>query len=237
MRRVLAFFREIDRTSRAVRRDGFDRARSVAFVLAFVASPFVVWEMQERVVVRERQDLMFIRVFRMSEDGEVKAQRVDADDLNAPWAVFMPMAEVTLVERSEWRGWPLTTAHTFEPTQLDVRLVAGCPPQELGQVKLAASRIVERSGLSSAAAVSQTHVAAWIFSAGIWWMLLSLAAAMVLVPIKLVVTLSRRMRNAVRQSRIDRCHCPNCDYDAKQSILMGRCPECGSELYERPDRS
>ena len=56
-----------------------------------------------------------------------------------------------------------------------------------------------------------------------------------LAPMRLGWFLYRRTRTAVRQGRIDRCHCPSCGYNAKHSILRGRCPECGSELYERPE--
>jgi hypothetical protein len=65
--------------------------------------------------------------------------------------------------------------------------------------------------------------------------LTSLGLAALLAPMRFGWFLYRRGRNAVRQGRIDRCHCPNCGYNAKYSILRGRCPECGSELYERPE--
>lgn len=236
MRRVLGFFREIDRHSRAVRRDGFDRARSAAFVLAFLASPFVVSRMQDIAVSREREDLMLMRVFRMEDGGEVKAQRIESDDRGTPWRVFMPVAEATLVGRSEWRGWPLTTRHVVEPTEIELSMLAGAPARDRTAALRAAERLAGTSGLVVPSRAERTHVAAWVFSAGIWWMLLALAAVLVIEPLRWTVTVVRRTRTAVRQSRIDRCHCPNCGYDAKHSILMGRCPECGSELYERPER-
>ncbi|MFM7050892.1 MAG: hypothetical protein ACKOYN_01985 [Planctomycetota bacterium] len=233
---MLGFLREIDRHSRAVRRDGFDRARSAAFVLAFLASPFVVSRMQDIAVSREREDLMLMRVFRMEEGGEIKAQRIDFDDRGSPWRVFMPVGEAMLVGRSAWCGWPLTTRHSVEPTEIELTRLASAPARDRAPAMRAAERLAGASGLAVTAREERTHVAAWVFSAGIWWMLLAAAAVCVIEPVRWTVTIVRRARTAVRQSRIDRCHCPNCGYDAKHSILMGRCPECGSELYERPDR-
>ena len=42
-------------------------------------------------------------------------------------------------------------------------------------------------------------------------------------------------RTLVRQGRIDRCHCPSCGYNAKHSIMRGRCPECGSDWSDSDD--
>ena len=68
-----------------------------------------------------------------------------------------------------------------------------------------------------------------------WWILLSVATWIVVSPLRLGWYLFRRGRTIVRQRRIDRCLCPTCGYDAKHSVLVGRCPECGSEIYERPE--
>ena len=94
--------------------------------------------------------------------------------------------------------------------------------------------VIDRKGVAVDADTTRTHIAAWVFSSGAWWIMLSMALAIVLAPIRLAWFLRKETRTAVRQSRIGRCHCPSCGYNAKHSILHGRCPECGRELYERP---
>jgi predicted Zn-ribbon and HTH transcriptional regulator len=69
----------------------------------------------------------------------------------------------------------------------------------------------------------------------VWWVIVSIAVSATMSIARLGWYLARRGRTVVRQRRIDRCLCPSCGYDTKQSVLIGRCPECGSEIYERPE--
>lgn len=239
MRSPAAILREIRRNSRRVERSRFDRIQGAGFVLFAFVAPLVVWKMQSVWVRDTTEAILAIRVFELPGDqggrGVVRAAAIEPTDRSAAWSGSIPLADVDLVQRSEWRGWPLATTHTSSATELMVTRMANCPASRDAEVRRAAMQVIERAEKSVPADRRHTHIAAWVFSSGAWWIMLSIALAVVLAPIRLGWWLSRRTRTVVRQSRIDRCHCPNCGYNAKHSILQGRCPECGSELYERPE--
>jgi membrane protein implicated in regulation of membrane protease activity len=239
MRSPLAILREIRRNSRRVERNVFDRVQGAGFVAFAFVAPLVVWKMQSWSVRETSETLMIVRIYESipnaGERGVLGAVEIRAKERDAPWKASLPLADADLVQRTEWRGWPLVTSHTNRATELNITRMATCPASREPEVRKAAMQVVERNGRFVAGDVAHTHVASWVFSSGAWWIMLSMALAVALAPVRLCWRLFRRTRTLVRQGRIDRCHCPNCGYNAKHSIMRGRCPECGSELYERPD--
>ena len=234
-----AMLREIRRNSRRVTRNRFDRVQGAGFVLFAFTAPFIVWRMESLRVRGTSETLMFVRVYETPGEngarGRMQATRIREDERTASWHGVLPLAEVELVQRSEWRGWPLVTSHTEVASEMEVTRLATCPASREPAVRNAADAVCRGAGMRVDADTVRSHAAAWVFSSGAWWVMQSLALAAVLAPLRLGWFLFRRTRTAVRQGRIDRCHCPNCGYNAKHSILRGRCPECGSELYERPE--
>ena len=234
-----AMLREIRRNSRRVTRNRFDRVQGAGFVLFAFTAPFIVWRMESLRVRGTSETLMFVRVYETPGEngarGRMQATRIREDERTASWHGVLPLAEVELVQRSEWRGWPLVTSHTEFASEMQVTRLATCPASREPAVRNAADAVCRGAGMRVDADTVRSHAAAWVFSSGAWWVMQSLALAAVLAPLRLGWFLFRRTRTAVRQGRIDRCHCPNCGYNAKHSILRGRCPECGSELYERPE--
>lgn len=239
MRSPLAILREIRHNSRRVERNRFERVQGAGFVLFAFLGPLVVWRMESWRVVETSEVLVIARVYEnLDNQGRsegVRASEIKPEDRAKPWAATLQLADVDLVQRTEWRGWPLATRQTVFATELVATRTAICPVSREPEVLRAARACVDRSGRFVPDDATRTHVAAWVFSSGAWWVMMSVALAIVLAPIRLGWWLYRRTRTVVRQSRIDRCHCPNCGYNAKHSILRGRCPECGSELYERPE--
>ena len=239
MRSPAAILREIRHNSRRVERNRFDRVQGAGFVLFAFVAPLVVWKMDGWYARGSSETLMIVRVYEaidaQGRAGPVVGAEIKASERNSSWRASTPLADVDLVQRSEWRGWPLATSHTEFATELVVTRMASCPASREGQVRDAAMQVINRAGAFVAADRSRSHLAGWIFSAGSWWIMLSFALAVALLPVRFAWWMYRRTRTVVRQSRIDRCHCPNCGYNAKHSILRGRCPECGSELYERPE--
>ena len=61
--------------------------------------------------------------------------------------------------------------------------------------------VIDRKGVAVDADTTRTHIAAWVFSSGAWWIMLSMALAIMLAPIRLVWFLRKETRTAVRQSR------------------------------------
>ncbi len=239
MRSPFKVLREIRHHSRRVERNQFDRVQAAGFVLFAFVAPFLVSKM-ESVRVRESSAmLVLVRVFdTLGNSGEslgVRATEISAKDRAMPWREQVPLADVELVQHTLWCGWPLVTSHTDLPTEILVTRTASCPATREAEVLRHARPVLERKGFAESQATTQTHLSSWIFSWGAWWVMLSVGLALLLLPLRFAHLLTRRTRTLVRQSRIDRCHCPNCGYNAKHSILRGRCPECGSELYERPD--
>jgi hypothetical protein len=238
MRSPFAILREIRRNSRRVERNRFDRAQSAGFVLFAFIAPLVVWKMESLRVREITSTLMVLRAFEMLDDAGraigVRATEIDPKDRGAPWPQSLPLADIDFVQRTVWRGWPLVTSHTEFAAESKVTRLPACPAARVPEVLRAARIVIDRKGVAVDADTTRTHIAAWVFSSGAWWIMLSMALAIVLAPIRLAWFLRKETRTAVRQSRIGRCHCPSCGYNAKHSILHGRCPECGSELYERP---
>jgi ssDNA-binding Zn-finger/Zn-ribbon topoisomerase 1 len=239
MHSPLAILREIQRNSRRVERNRFDRVQGAGFVLFAFLAPFLVWKMQSWHATESSEVLMIVRVYEaldgQGRGGKMVATEIKASERSSSWKASLPLADVDLVQRSQWRGWPLSTLHTDFATELAVTRMATCPAAREGEVRDTAMQVIGRTGKFVGTDQTRSHVAAWVFSSGAWWIMLSFALAVLLAPMRLGWWLYRRTRTVVRQSRIDRCHCPNCGYNAKHSILRGRCPECGSELYERPD--
>lgn len=239
MRSPFAILREIRHHSRRVERNRFDRIQSAGFVLFAFAAPVLVWKLQT-LAIRPTQEVRAIaRVFETIDAAGLseglRATEIKADDRNTPWRAVVQVADVELVQRTDWCGWPLATLQRDHATELAYTRGQSWSDARDREVRRTAEQFFTRIGKVAPDDRVRTHVAAWIFSSGAWWVMLSFGLAAVLAPIRLGWWLTRRTRTVVRQARIDRCHCPNCGYNAKHSILRGRCPECGSELYERPE--
>ncbi len=227
--------REIDRSSRRVERNVFDRAQGAAFVLALVIAPFATLRMETLRVHDDREPLLLVRVFREDDGSPLRAQAVDFAERGMPWASLIPLAEVEFTRRTTWCGWPFATSETDWPLEEPTRILGAGRERDLEAYRAVARETFAKSRLTVDAAGTRTHMVSWIFSIGIWWILLVFASFLIITPLEFAWRIARRTRTHVRQSRIDRCHCPNCGYNARESILRGICPECGSELYERPD--
>jgi hypothetical protein len=234
MRAVARRLREIDRHSRRVERNAFDRAIGAGFVLALVLAPVATWRMQRTVVDREREPLLLMRAFITLDDDRIRVQPVDPEQRGQVWRTVVPMADIELVRERARAGWPFATFEEISETRLEAELSPSCRESRRAEVLAAAAPIARASRLESPAE-SRTHLVSWVFSIAVWWILLSVATWIAVTPLRLGWYFFRRGRTIVRQRRIDRCLCPNCGYDAKHSVLVGRCPECGSEIYERPE--
>ncbi|MFM7261316.1 MAG: hypothetical protein ACKO3W_12000 [bacterium] len=226
---------EIDRHSRRVERNVFDRMQGAAFVLSLVAAPFVVSGMESWRVTDERETACFVRVYTEGVDRTLRTREVEPDERAKAWPGVTPLAEIDLIHRISRCGWPFSTRSIAWPFEAEVK-VLGAGRDELRSEYMARAEALAISlGKLRATRDETVHLAAWAFSIGVWWMLLSLASAIVITPTRIAWYVFRRGRTVMRQRRIDRSHCPNCGYNARESLLRGRCPECGSDLYERPD--
>lgn len=233
--------REIRHHSRKVEWDGFDLALARGFALFSILAAFAVAATERSIVRREREEIAYARVFRTPGDDTIRAAPIDAEARANPWPTARVLADCTLSRNRVARGWPLTSRVELGLVEVAVEPTPSCPGALVDRVRAVATPVLTKSAADGGApgpgapAEKQLHVAAWIFSYGAWWTMLTLALWLVLLPLRIGTRLVRGTRNRIRQGRIDRCHCPSCGYDAKHSILRGRCPECGSELYERPD--
>ena len=79
LRTIQRKLREIDRHSRRVERNAFDRAQSAAFVLALFVSPFVVLMMERVRVVDEATPLLAVRIYTEGADVELRARVMEGD--------------------------------------------------------------------------------------------------------------------------------------------------------------
>lgn len=235
LRALKAKLREIERNSRRVKRDRFDRAQGIAFVVSAFMAPLIVVKLDSWHVRSTVETVAAGFALPGAERGAVIAAEVPVEAKLRPPAGVLPLAELRLVETRTRHGWPLATRHVRSPTRVEAVLLAHAPETQRAEATVAGETLFASKGKFPSPGEAETHVGGWIFSIGAWWMLLNLAVAAVLVPLRFAWKVRKSVRNAVRQGRIDRCHCPNCGYDARGSILMGRCPECGHELYERPD--
>ena len=232
--------REVDRNSRQVRRGWADRALGVAFACSAILAPLIVYQMESWVVRRRSEPIALFAVYSGLGGSEVAAVHVRDPDSRIKFPPMSnPLAEVLEVQDRSWHGWPLVTRSRAEEPRFVAKLLPACPPSREPEV-LEAARIALRLDLPRhqsqvATLAERIHVGGWIFSIGAWWMMLTATAWLVLLPLRFGREVHRVARNAVRQGRINRCHCPNCGYNAKESIQTGRCPECGGDLYERPD--
>lgn len=227
--------REIDRHSRRVERNAFDRAQGAAFVLALVASPLVVTMMERMRVVDQSTTVLAVRIFTEGADRNLRARVMEGDERSKPWPGVTPYADVDFVDRTSWCGWPFATRDVVWPTETKITLFGPAREELRDQYQALAAPLAARANVVGTTTVESTHIVAWFFSIGVWWCFLTLLSAIVVSPLRLGWYVYRRGRTIVRQRRIDRSHCPNCGYNARESLLRGRCPECGAELYERPD--
>jgi len=227
--------REVERNSRRTQRDFFDRIQHLTFVAGAVVAPLVVAWLEGGVGRTEKRSIAAIVAFERPGEPGVQVSRVDEEDLKRPVAGAFTLAQVRLVESHTFHGWPFPTRELVAPTAIDMTLVAGVRDTRRAEIAAAAEADAAIEGLLRREPDRRTHVGGWILSIGAWWLLITLAMALFLAPIRLGWRLFRRGRSVIRQNRIDRCHCPNCGYDARGSILTGRCPECGGDLYERPE--
>ena len=239
LRSLRRSLREIDRNSRRVKRDWIDRTLGGAFVASLFVAPLLVVKMESWVVRRTTETVALVVVFKGLEGDEARGLRVK--DLTTKTLSFpastIPLAELRQVQDRAWHGWPLVTRDATMPPRFEVKLLPACPESRRDEVIAAAQRALEADprGLQLVPPGEQAHIGGWIFSVGAWWVLLTACAWLAAVLVRIGREMRRVARNAVRQGRIDRCHCPSCGYNARESIQTGRCPECGGDLYERPD--
>ena len=235
IRALRSKLREIDRNSRQRRRDVFDRMQSAAFMGAALLAPLIVMQLDSRYKRSSDEVLAAAFAFRNRDSDEVRAAKVPVTPVLRPPPGILPLAELRLVSTRSWHGWPLATSDRAGSSRTEVVLFANCPAYLRDEVTAAGDDVFAQTGLVRPAEETTVHIGGWIFSIGAWWVMLTVTAALVITPLRLAFRVRKSVRNVVRQGRIDRCHCPNCGYDARGSILTGRCPECGGELYERPD--
>lgn len=239
LRAIRRKLHEINRNSRQLKRSWADRVVGGAFVVSLLIAPLIVLGMESWAVKRETRQLALVAVFKGLVGEEMSAKRTgDAKRKSALYPPStVPLAEVRQVQDRAWFGWPLVTGDEVLPPRFEVRLLPACPASREVEVLAAAqAALAADPRADKPSAVGDTvHIGGWIFSVGAWWMLLTAFVWLVLLPVRIGREVHRAARNAVRQGRIDRCHCPNCGYDGRGSIETGRCPECGGDLYERPD--
>jgi len=239
IRTIRRKLKEIDRNSRRVKRTWADRIVGGAFVASLLFAPLVVLKMESWVVKRSTDTLAQVAVFKGLEGDEIVAKRYG--DAKAKTPAYppstIPLAEVRQLQDRAWFGWPLATRDEILAPRYEVKLLPACPPSREPEVRAAVERELEtdRRAVRPAASGETIHFGGWIFSIGAWWVLITAVVWLVLLPVRVGREVHRITRNAVRQGRVDRCHCPNCGYDGRGSITTGRCPECGGDLYERPD--
>jgi hypothetical protein len=234
-RPLKAKLREIKRNSRRVERDGFDRAQEIAFVLAAIIAPVAVMKLDTSYTRSTNEVIAAGYAFQNPDSNKLFAIEVPVEAKLRPPIGTLPLAELRLVETHTWHGWPLSTRLVTSAARVEPTLLATCPEELRAEILSAGSALFTSKSKLPSPGTTTTYFGGWIFSIGAWWVLLTVAAALVLMPARAAWRVRKAVRNAVRQGRIDRCHCPNCGYDARGSILLGRCPECGHELYERPD--
>lgn len=227
--------REVDRNSRRTQRDFFDRIQHVSFIAGAVAAPIIVATLEEGVVRTTSDPLAAIVAFERAGEATVRTARVDEEELKRPIAGAFGLAQARVVEPRTLRGWPFPTREAVGPTSLEITFAPSVRASRKAEIISAVDALAAADGLMRRESVERAVIAGWIFSIGSWWVFINLGVALVLAPIRFAWRVFRRGRSMIRQGRIDRCHCPNCGYDARGSILTGRCPECGSDLYERPE--
>ncbi|MEY3142594.1 MAG: hypothetical protein RLY21_1087 [Planctomycetota bacterium] len=236
LRRTL---REIDRNSRQVKRGWADRALGAAFVAGLFLSPLIVFKMESWVVKRSTDTLALVAVFKSLEGEDMGGIRIRDPKAKGPMypGSTVPLAEAKQLQDRARHGWPLVTKDVTMPPRFELKLLPACPESRQDAVIAAAQAALDADAQATRPGVvgERVHVGGWIFSVGAWWLLLTFAGWVLLLPVRVGREMHRVARNAVRQGRIDRCHCPNCGYNARESIQTGRCPECGCDLYERPD--
>ncbi len=236
-KRVRRKLREIRHHSRRVERNAFDRAQSIGFVVSAFVAPAMVYAMNEW-YVRDRVDVLLLVRVTISIQGNTLDAVVISQDPNvraAPMPYANPIADVTLVERSAKRGWPFITTQTLFASQLDTKLLPSARESQRAAIEATAQRAISVAKVGRTTTEHSTQVAAWIFASAAWWLLLTCAIALALMPLRFARFMYRATRTRVRQGRIDRSHCPNCGYNSRESRVRGICPECGSRLYERPE--
>lgn len=239
LRAIRRRLREIDRNSRRLNRGWADRVLGISFVASALIAPAIVFKLESLAVRRSSETVARLAVFTQVESGATAAVLVKDPTAAGKFpSMSVPLAEVTQLQERSWHGWPFVTRDRAEEPRFTAKLLPTCPPSREGEVIEAARIALETEPPhrlpKPAKAEERVHVGGWVFSIGAWWMLLTATTWIALLPIRAGREVHRAARNAVRQGRIDRCHCPNCGYDAKGSIQTGRCPECGGDLYERP---
>lgn len=234
-RRLQRKLREVRHHSRRVERNVFDRAQSIGFVIAAFAAPVAAYTMNEWHRRDRAETVLIVRVYVTVDSDVMRATVVDERGSKTSAPLMIALADVRLMSESEWRGWPLVTSHSVLPTRMDTQLLGAARESQRTAIIALAQRECERSGLTRTTSTHENHIASWVFVFGTWWLLISFTFACALMPLRFANMVYRRARTSVRQGRVNRLHCPNCGYDARESVFRGVCPECGSELYERPD--
>ena len=241
IRSIRRKIREINHHSRRVERDIFDRAQSIGFVVSAPLALLAVDRMDSWYIRNERTVLATARVFVSIDNDDLRAVMID--DATATSTIIpvgtIPLGTVDLVEPIDRRGWPLVSSSTQFPTESavrsDARVTGSNRASKRAAIVAATEPLFRKADLVRIDESNTVHLASWTFSWCAWWCILALATSLAIAPCRFAWFLRRKLRNNQRQGRIDRCHCPNCGYNARESILRGVCPECGSELYERPE--
>lgn len=235
LRRIRRSLRDIRRYSKPKSADMLDRVQEWAFIAAFFLAPLAVWIAERALTSTITVRGVSTRVFLTPKETALAGFAIEERERGHSWVGVTPMAEIDVVRKIDWGGWPLATREVRGASVLATTLLPSCPESRRAEAEAVARRIAEAKGAYFAQSETRIHFASWIFSSLAWWMMLVFAAALLIVPLRLARRVRKRVRNTIRQGRIARARCPNCGYDARRTAIRGLCPECGGEVYERPE--
>lgn len=235
LRRVRRSLREIRRYSKPKSADILDRLQEWAFIAAFFLAPLAVFVAERAIVRTQVLHGVATQIYLSPAGTALEGSVADERRKNQGWIGVTPMAEIDVGRRIRRYGWPLETREERSASSFATTLLPSCPEARRAEAEGIARALAEAKGAYFAQAETRIHFASWIFSSLAWWMILMCLAATAIALMRFMRSVRKRVRNAIRQRRIARAQCPNCGYDARRTAIRGLCPECGGEVYERPE--